>query len=42
MIGCGMRPERVSFIAGAEGEWRILRVLPLRGQGLPAAARLTR
>jgi chlorite dismutase len=33
---------RVSFVAGAEGEWEILRVVPVRGDDLRAAARLAR
>ncbi|MBC8133553.1 MAG: hypothetical protein H7X95_11280, partial [Deltaproteobacteria bacterium] len=35
-------PARVSFTAGDRGEWRIDRVVAVRGQGLAAAAALTR
>lgn len=35
-------PVRVSFVAGSVGEWRIERVLSVRGRGFPAAPRLQR
>jgi hypothetical protein len=30
------------FVAGSEGEWRIESISPVRGEGLPSAARLMR
>jgi Chlorite dismutase len=35
-------PIPVLFVAGAAGDWRIERIAPARGEGLPAAARLAR
>jgi len=37
-----MLPTRVSMIAGATGEWRIERIVAIRGDALPAADRLRR
>ena len=37
-----MPPTRVSMIAGATGEWRIERILAIRGDPLPVAERLRR
>ncbi|WP_276596380.1 chlorite dismutase family protein [Sorangium atrum] len=35
-------PVRVSFVAGSAGEWRVERMITVRGEGLPAAPRLQR
>ena len=37
-----MKPLPVTFVAGAEGEWRIERIVSVRGATLPDAARLAR
>jgi chlorite dismutase len=37
-----MRPSAVSFVAGPQGEWRIERIVPVRGAPLAAAPRLAR
>jgi len=37
-----VQPVQVVFRAGAEGDWRIERIAPVRGEGLSVAARLAR
>jgi chlorite dismutase len=37
-----VQPIPVAFVAGADGDWRIERIAPVRGEGLAVAARLAR
>ena len=37
-----MESTKVSFVAGVEGEWEIVRIAPVRGNDLGAATRLAR
>lgn len=37
-----MDPVPVVFVAGPQGQWRIERIAPVRGEGLPPAPRLAR